>query len=281
MALHSNGVTLAWAIAAGLLLGSFLNVCIARLPQHRSIAWPGSNCPNCQTPIRPVDNIPLLSFLLLRGRCRACQARISWRYPLVEAGLAALFACVAVHFGDQPQALIEAAVLCFFLLGLLLMDWEAFRLPDSFTLPGAALGIGQSLLPDGGLLHAVGLTQAAPVALPHWLPVISSLAGALGGAGLLMLVRWLYWLLRHREGMGLGDVKLAALLGAWLGVAGVALSLMLGVLLGAFTGLLMIARRRHAAGTARLPLGTFLCVGGLLTLFLGPSIFMWYFSFWR
>ncbi len=269
------------AIAAGLLLGSFLNVCIARLPHHRSIAWPGSHCPVCKAPIRPIDNIPLLSFLLLRGRCRACRAHISWRYPLVEAGLAALFVFAAIHFEQQPSALIEAAALCFFLLGLLLMDWETFRLPDSFTLTGTVIGLAQSLLPDRGLIPALRLARAAPMAVPHLPPVISSVAGALGGAGLLLLIRRLYRLLRQREGMGLGDVKLAALLGAWLGVAGAGLSLMLAVLLGAVAGLLLMARGRQPAKNLRLPFGTFLCAGGLLTLFLGEPVFTWYFSFWR
>ncbi len=281
MDLHSVGVILAFAIVAGLLLGSFLNVCIARLPQHRSIAWPGSHCPLCKAAIQPIDNIPLLSFLLLRGRCRACRARISWRYPLVEAGLAVLFAFAAVRFGQQPVALIEAAMLSFFLLGLLFMDWETFRLPDSFTLPGAVLGLAQSLLPGGGLIPSLRLARAAPMALPHWAPIISSLAGALGGAGLLLMIRQLYRLLRRREGMGLGDIKLAALLGAWLGVAGAGLSLMLAVLLGATAGLLLIARGRQSTATLRLPFGTFLCVSGLLTLFLGEPVLTWYFSFWR
>lgn len=280
MDLHSVGVILAFAIAAGLLLGSFLNVCIARLPQHRSIAWPGSHCPVCKAPIQPIDNIPLLSFLLLRGRCRACHTRISWRYPLVEAGLVALFAFAAIRFEQQPLALIEAAALCFLLLGLLVMDWEIFRLPDSFTLPGIVLGVIQTLLPNGGLISTLRLARTAPMALPHWPPVISSLAGALGGAGLLLLIRLIYRLLRQREGMGLGDVKLAALLGAWLGVAGAGLSLMLAILLGAAVGLLLIARGRQPAGTSRLPFGTFLCTGGLLTLFCGEPILTWYFSFW-
>ncbi len=281
MDLHSVGVILIFAIAAGLLLGSFLNVCIARLPQHRSIAWPGSHCPVCKAAIRPIDNVPLLSFLLLRGRCRVCHARISWRYPLVEAGLAALFAFAAMRFEQQPLALIEAAVLCFFLLGLLVMDWETYRLPDSFTLPGTVLGVIQALLPNGGLISTLRLARTAPITPPHWPPVISSLAGALGGAGLLLLIRLLYRLLRQREGMGLGDVKLAALLGAWLGVTGAGLSLMLAVLLGAVAGLLLIARGRQSAGTLRLPFGTFLCVGGLLTLFFGEPILTWYFNFWR
>ncbi len=266
------------ATAAGLLLGSFLNVCIARLPGHRSIAWPGSHCPRCTAPIRPWDNVPLLSFALLRGRCRDCGERISLRYPLVEAGLAGLFLASAARF-HEPRNLVEAAALCFLLLGLLVMDAETLLLPDSFTLPGLALGLLSTIVPGGGLPAVLRLTADAPFPLPHWPGWLAGLLGALGGAGALLLVRWLYWLARRREGMGLGDVKLAAMLGAWIGPAGVALSMVLGVLLAALAGLVLL--RKGLSGRTRLPLGSFLCAAALLTLFTGRSILTWYFSFWR
>ena len=270
--------TAAAATAAGLLLGSFLNVCIARLPRHRSIAWPGSHCPRCAAPIRPWDNVPLLSFALLRGRCRDCRARIAARYPLVEAGLAGLFLGAALRF-PVPWNLAEAAVFCFLLLGLLAMDAETFVLPDSFTLPGLAVGLLSTLLPGGGLPGVLRLTASAPVPLPHWPAWLGGLLGAAAGAGALLLVRRLYWLARRQEGIGLGDVKLAAMLGAWLGVAGVGLSLVLGVLLAALAGLALL--QKGSSAKTRLPFGSFLCAAALITLFAGRPILTWYFIFWR
>ena len=272
------------AVAAGLLLGSFLNVCIARLPRHQSIVWPGSHCPRCAAPIRPWDNLPLVSYALLRGRCRDCHQPIPFRYPLIEAALAVLFLAAAARFADptslaDPWPLAEAALLCFLLLGLLVMDAETSLLPDSFTLPGLALGIVQTFLPGGGLPAALRLTADAPFPLPPWPNWLSGLLGAAGAAGALLLVRWLYWLLRRREGMGLGDVKLAGMLGAWLGVAGVVLSLALGVLLAALVGLVLL--RRGLTGSARLPFGSFLCAAAFITLFAGRAILIWYFSFFR
>ena len=269
----------AFALVAGLLLGSFLNVCIARLPQHRSVIWPGSHCPLCQAPIRPFDNIPLLSFLLLRGRCRHCRGRIAARYPLVEAGLASLFVLAAFHFPATPT-FAAAAVFCFFLLGLLVMDWETMLLPNAFTLPGLALGLSQAALPGGGLIGTLGLANAAPLAVPGWSAWVGSFLGAAGAASMLLLLRFLYFAVRRREGMGLGDGKLAAMLGAWLGVAGVALTLVLAVLLCALAGLLMLTRRRVSSGPLQLPFGSYLCAAGLLVLYYGQQLLRWYFSFW-
>lgn len=268
------------AICAGLLFGSFLNVCIARLPRHLSVVRPGSRCPRCGAPVRPWDNIPLLSYALLRGRCRGCGGRISPRYPLVEAALAALWAGCALRFGLGAAAL-EAALACFLLLGLLVMDAETLLLPNTFTLPGAALGLGQALLPGGGLAAALRLGSGAPVPLPSWKPWVGSLLGAGLGAGLLWLVRGSYKAIRRREGMGLGDVKLEALLGAWLGVGGGLLALLLGVGLGAIVGAGALAVRGKAAAALQLPFGSFLCAAGLLVLFRGREVLTWYFHFFR
>lgn len=265
------------ALVTGLLFGSFLNVCIVRLPRHRSILWPGSHCPRCSATIRAFDNIPLLSFLLLGGRCRACRGRISLRYPLVEAGLAGLFVFAAIRFPALP-ACAAAAFFCFLLLGLLVMDWETMLLPDAFTLPGLGLGLAQATLPGGGLIGALRLASTAPLTVPTWPAWIGSLLGAIGAAGLLLLLRFLYFAVRRREGMGLGDIKLAAMLGAWLGVAGVALTLVLAVLLAALMGVILLTRRQTAP--LRLPFGSFLCAAGLLVLFYGQQLLRWYFSFW-
>ncbi len=271
------------ALVAGLLFGSFLNVCIARLPRHASVAWPGSHCPHCAAPIRPWDNIPLVSFVLLRGRCRSCRRPISWRYPLVEAALAALFVLCARRFSGAALpgfALLESCVLCFLLLGLFAMDLETFRLPDAFTLPGLALGLLQALLPGGGLAAQLRLTEHAPFALPRIPALTGSLAGAAGAAATLLLIRWMYRLLRRREGMGLGDVKLAALLGAWLGIAGAALTLVLAVVLAAVVGVAAMAVLRRPAASLRLPFGCFLSAGAALCIFMGEPLLRWYFGFW-
>jgi leader peptidase (prepilin peptidase)/N-methyltransferase len=265
----------------GLLLGSFLNVCIARLPHHASIVRPGSHCPRCAAPIRPWHNIPLLSYAVLRGRCRHCRERISSRYPAVEAALAALFLLCLVRMPTLVTA-VDAGVFCFLLLGLLCMDAETFRLPDTFTLPGIALGIAQSWLPRGGLVPALDLTRNAPFAFPEWSPLVSSISGAVFAGGLLYGIRALYFAVRRREGMGLGDIKLAAMLGAWMGVAGAGLSLMLGILAAAIWAVSGMQGRRGRKGwQARLPLGAFLSAGGFGTLFEGKNILMWYFHFWR
>lgn len=266
------------AICAGLLFGSFLNVCIARLPRRQSVVRPGSHCPRCGAPIRPWNNVPLLSYGLLRGRCRACGAGISARYPLVEASLAALWAGCALRFGPGLPAL-EASLACFLLLGLLAMDAETLLLPNAFTLPGAALGVCQALLPGGGLAAALHLGAGAPVPLPAPKPWINSLLGALLGAGLLWLVRASYRAIRGREGMGLGDVKLAALLGAWLGVGGSLLALFGGVILGAAAGAAMLAGRGKKAAALQLPFGSFLCAAGLGVVLRGREMLTWYFHF--
>ncbi len=268
------------AVAAGLLLGSFLNVCIVRLPRHQSIVWPGSHCPRCAAPIRPFDNVPVLSYSLLRGRCRDCRGWISPQYPLVEVGLAGLFVLCSGLFRSLPYTL-EACALCFLLLGLLVMDAKTFLLPDAFTLPGAAMGLLQAGLPGGGLAGSLRLADHAPFPVPQWPPFVGSVAGAALGAGFLLLLRAAYKALRKREGMGLGDVKLAALVGAWLGVAGVALTLVLGVFLGALAGAALALSARKDPGSLRLPFGTFLCAAGLLTIFVGRAILTWYFHFWH
>ncbi len=267
------------AAVAGLLLGSFLNVCIARLPQHRSIVWPGSHCPRCGAAIRAFDNIPLISYGLLRGRCRSCGEPISPRYPLVELGLAALFVACAVRF-PAPLVAGEAAALCFLLLGLFWMDAETLLLPDSFTLPGAVLGLVQALLPGGGLPVALHLGETTPLPLSGWPPVVSSFLGAVLGAAFLWFMRASYRLARKREGMGLGDVKLAMLVGAWLGVTGVGLTLVLGILLGAVAGVGVLLFRGGNAGALRMPFGSFLCAAGLLVLLRGREMLAWYFHFW-
>jgi leader peptidase (prepilin peptidase)/N-methyltransferase len=182
----------------GLAFGSFLNVCISRLPRHQSIVYPGSRCPACGKAIRARDNLPLLSWVLLGGRCRNCGWRIPWRYPLVELAAAVLFLLDYLVFGLTLQA-AGMAVLSLLLLGLAIMDAETLLLPNAFTYPGIVLGIVYSGLIGG------------------WRGAALSLVCAVTAVVIILLIRGAYWLVRRQEGMGIGDAKLLAMIAAWLG----------------------------------------------------------------
>jgi leader peptidase (prepilin peptidase)/N-methyltransferase len=234
------------AALTGLVVGSYLNVVVYRLPRGLSTVSPGSACPACGASLRALDNIPVLSFLWLRGRCRDCGARISVRYPLVELATAALFVCCLLAFGWRLQAL-AAAVFCGLILALALIDLEHMLLPDKLTFPGMAAGFALQPWIDGVTL-------------------LDAVVGALVGAGvLILLINAWYWL-REEEGMGLGDVNLMALVGAFLGWKGVTLTLFGGALSGALVGLGLMALRRLNL-TSKLPFGTFLALGALAALF--------------
>ena len=230
----------------GLVVGSYLNVVVHRLPRGISTVRPRSACPSCSAPLRALDNVPLLSYLALRGRCRSCGARISPRYPLVELATAVLFVACLLTFGWRLQA-VAAAVFCALILALALIDLEHLILPDKLTLPG--IGVGLALQP---WIDGVSLLDAV--------------VGALVGAGLLILLINVWYWLREEEGMGLGDVNLLALIGAFLGWQGVLLALFGGALAGALVGLSLLATRKLEL-TSKLPFGTFLAVGALVALF--------------
>ncbi|HEY0794728.1 MAG TPA: prepilin peptidase, partial [Acidisarcina sp.] len=261
--------------------GSFLNVCISRLPAGESVVRPPSRCPQCRHEISAIDNIPLLSWLLLRGRCRACNSRISLRYPAVEVVTAALFLLCFFTFGFSLIG-AGAAVLCFLLVGLAMMDAETMLLPDAFTVPGIVLGIiyagmtGWTREPITAPFHLVDSPRTSAV-------LMSALTGV-AAAAFILLIRWIYWLVRRQEGMGLGDVKLMALIGAWFGPAETFLVFFLAVVCGAIYGLVLIALSRvrrsenRIAAPTKVPFGSFLCVAGLFTLFFGAQPLGWYFS---
>jgi len=301
-----------FCVLFGLAFGSFLNVCIARLPRHESIVRPASHCPACAKPIRAWDNLPLLSWIILHGRCRNCGWPIPWRYPLVELGTAILFLLAYLTFGLTLEA-AGMAVLCFILFGLAVMDAETLLLPDAFTLPGIVLGVIFSGLTGGW--RAAGLSAAC----------------AIGAAALILLIRGAYWMVRRREGMGLGDAKLFALIAAWLGPWQSLLVLFLGVVTAAVFSLLWIwlcnsrqkpSRGRDAqislaekqdlstegeqgrrglqpsqnpaahVGTLapevfnpraiqRLPLGSFLCAAAIYAIFCGEQTLKWYLQFFH
>lgn len=239
------------AVLFGLVVGSFLNVVIHRVPRRESIVWPASHCPHCGEPIRPLDNLPLLSYLLLRGRCRNCKEPISARYPAVEAVTGFLFGAAAYEFGAS-LALLPALVLIPVLIALAAIDLEHRLLPNVIVGPAALVGLALSILADPAGWWTYPLSAVA-------------VAGALLGLALV-----------YPGGMGMGDVKMGGMLGAILGPYA-ALAVFLGALIGAVGGgLLMVAgkvRRRSA-----LPFGLFMAVGGLISLFLGPELWSLYTS---
>jgi leader peptidase (prepilin peptidase)/N-methyltransferase len=313
------------AFVLGLLFGSFLNVCISRLPHHESIVKPESHCPKCGTPIRWYDNIPLLSWILLRRHCRNCKKSIPWRYPLVELAVALWFAklagpielywnvtrpdnaaglvAVGLHwvpfsaFSQEIISTIGVAMLGFLLIGLMVMDWETMILPDAFTLTGIAialflvclqaifLGPGEDevhltkhslhLTSPGGVTDHGNLFLTGPESL-----IFGRFAAVCGAALVLLLVRWVYKAVRHREGMGLGDVKLLAMIAAFLGFWPAILSLFVGTLAAAFYGALLLARGK-AGATSKLAFGSFLCVGGLVAALYGNRLIDMYIALLR
>jgi leader peptidase (prepilin peptidase) / N-methyltransferase len=261
---------------SGLLLGSFLNVCILRLPAGESIVAPRSHCRHCHRPIANRDNIPVLSWLLLGAACRSCGSRISWRYPLIELTTCAFFVICWLRF---PPALAAGwAVLCLLLLGLAVMDAETLLLPDLFTLPGLAAGIVFATLRTG--LEGGNWNDGLILLAAGW-----SLFSAAVAAAALLLIAGVYWLVRRRMGMGMGDVKLAAMLGAWLGLSLTAVTLFLAVITGAVYGLGMILFRdkqnTQPPGQLAVPFGTMLCVAGLYCIFLGQRTLDWYVQFFH
>jgi leader peptidase (prepilin peptidase)/N-methyltransferase len=292
------------AFFLGLLLGSFLNVCISRLPEHLSISRPRSHCPNCLATIRWYDNIPLLSWILLAAKCRHCKAAIPWRYPLVELATGLWFGISAYIFAQGvygPPGVasvnliftaLNIAVLGFLLIGLLVTDWQTHTLPDAFTYPGIAIGFVlvccQAIFLPRGYgdihLHANHVRLSSPGAMvdrgdvfmtgPETL-VLGRLAAICGAALLLWAIRALYQAVRHREGMGVGDIKLLAMIAAFLGFWPAVLSFFIGAILASLHSVVLLLRRRANALT-RLPFGTFLSLGALFTALVGEAVLTWY-----
>ncbi len=259
------------AFLFGLLAGSFLNVCIYRWPRDLSVVRPRSACPSCKTTISWYDNIPVLSFILLGGRCRRCRARISFRYPVVELVTGASFAYFIAALGPGLQAL---KMCCFAgaLIGLIFSDVEERILPDELTLGGAALGFVFAFFTpaqDTGvttLLSMFGVNLSSRAG-----SVAESAAGMLIPAGFLFLGGWLYEKVRHREGLGFGDVKLVAMIGAFLGLRGALFTVFIGSVAGSVLGYGYIKLTGKDPSTYELPFGTFLGAAALLLALAGPA----------
>lgn len=243
----------------GLLVGSFLNVLVHRLPRDESVVSPASHCPACGAPIRPFDNIPVLSWVLLGGRCRTCRAPIPARYPALEIANAVLWVLVACRARQWPE-FVEGIFLVSSCLALAAIDAEFQILPDKITLTGLAAGFALSFFSS----------TATP---------LSSLAGALLGGGGLFLVAFLYERIAGHEGMGLGDVKMLSMVGAFLGPSGVLVTVLLASLSGSIVGLALLATGRGDR-KMRLPFGVFLAIGAVTTFFFGSFLLERYRSLW-
>ncbi len=251
---------LIYMFVVGLCIGSFLNVCIYRLPLQLSIVRPGSRCPRCKTPIAFYDNIPLISFLLLRGKCRNCKAPIGFRYPSVELLTGLLTVCVFAVFGPTAEGFVYFLFVTV-LIAVTFIDIDHRIIPDRISLPG------------------IPLFFLAAFFLPR-LTIIDSLLGILAGGGSLYLVAAGYHLLTGKEGMGGGDIKLLAMIGAVVGWTGVLFTIFAGSLLGCIVGLLLMAKNRKGMKLA-VPFGPFLSIGAVIFLFFGNSIIYWYLNILR
>lgn len=241
----------------GLLLGSFANVVIHRLPQEKSVVFPGSHCPQCRNPIRWFDNVPVLSWLFLRGKCRQCHHAISWRYPMVELLTGVLF-LLSYHYAGLSWTLVEYLLFTFGLVVCTFIDFDHMILPDEFTLSGIVIGlVGAALNPDREFMDA--------------------LLGVLFGGGFLWGLAWVYFILTKKEGMGGGDIKLLAWIGAIIGWKAIPFVIMSSAIVGSVVGLLAATRSKEGLATA-IPFGPWLALGAVLYLFGGQTIADWYFS---
>jgi leader peptidase (prepilin peptidase)/N-methyltransferase len=249
---------LTFAALFGAVIGSFLNVCIHRLPRDTSIVWPASACPACGRGLSWFENVPIVSYAFLRGRCRTCRAPISPRYPIVEALTAAMFALAWWYYAPGPLLASRLLFGCA-LIVLFAIDLEHHLLPNVITIPGIAIGFLLSLINP-----------------PGWK---ASLLGIVLGGGVLFLIAEGYYRLRHEEGLGMGDVKMLAMIGAFLGWPLMLLSLMIASVAGSLIGAAMILTGRGTMKYA-LPFGTFLAIGAAVSAAVGQPILEWYFRLW-
>lgn len=241
----------------GLCIGSFLNVCIYRIPKSESIMHPPSKCPGCGQMIKFYDNIPIISYLILKGKCRNCGSSISSRYPIVEL-LTGLFALAVVFkFGLTPSALIYFAfIACLLVITFIDIDYQI--IPNIISLPG------------------IGVFFVASFAVSE-VTIIDSILGIIAGGGILFLVAWIFNIVTGREGMGQGDMKLMAMIGALVGWKGVLVTIFLSSLIGSLVGLMVMIIQKSDMKMA-IPFGPFLAIGSICHVFFGPEMILWYFS---
>lgn len=254
----SDAAFIALAGVFGAAIGSFLNVCIYRLPIGKSVVWPASSCESCGRELSWFENLPIVSWLALGAKCRACRAPLSPRHPLIEALTALMFALCAWHYG--PTWLLASRLLlgCI-LIVLFAIDLEHHLLPNVVTLPGIVIGLGFSF-----------------VTTPGWQ---SALIGVVVGGAVPWLIAEAYYRIRHEDGLGMGDVKMLAMIGAFVGWQLTILTLMLASFAGSIIGVLLIVTRRGGMKHA-LPFGTFLALGAALAATVGPGLLDWYLGFW-
>ena len=267
-----------WVIAGlfGLLIGSFLNVCIYRWPRDLSVVRPRSACIECEAPIAWYDNVPVLSYVILRGHCRQCGAGIHWRYPLVELLTAISFA----YFVHQSGLTVEAAKYCVFasiLIALVFCDLDMLILPDELTIGGFLIGLVFTLftpMPDSTFRLIVSLfgVELGPRAGM----LGEALFGAIVPAGSIWFGGWLFEKLRHKEGLGFGDVKMLAMVGAFLGIRGALLTIVLGAVAGSIVGVVFIKATGKDPANYPLPFGSFLGAAALVAAIEGQSMMAWY-----
>lgn len=248
------------ATIVGAVLGSFLNVCIYRVPLGRSIVFPASACESCKRKLSWYENLPIVSWVALGAKCRTCKAPLSVVHPMVEALTAIMFGAAAWYYGPSLLLLSRLVFGCM-LIVLFAIDFEHHLLPNVITLPGTAVGIAFS-----ALTGEPGLT--------------ASLIGAVVGGGSLWLIAEAYYRIRHEDGLGMGDVKMLAMIGAFLGWQLTIMTLVMGSLAGSIVGLIIIAARKGDMKYA-LPFGTFLAMGAALAATVGPGLLTWYLQFWE
>ena len=245
------------AFIFGICIGSFLNVCICRLPEGKSIVHPPSSCPGCGKSIRFYDNIPLLSWLLLRGRCRYCQNPIAFRYVLVELLGGLMAVCVYFKFGPSIEGIVYYVFIAA-LLTITFIDIDHQIIPDVISLPGIPLGFAASFF------------------MPS-ITWMDSLVGLVAGGGTLYAVAWGYALITGKEGMGGGDIKLLAMIGAFIGWKGVLVTIFMGSAIGTLAGLAaMLAEKKDMK--MRIPFGPFLAIGAVISIFFGNELIVWYWN---
>ena len=267
---------LAIVFVFGLVIGSFLNVCIARLPHGESIVSPPSRCPRCQSSIHYYDNIPVISFIILRGKCRQCGLPISWQYPLVELANALLYVWTVSEFWIGGETFIILA-LGSALIVITVIDYHHMIIPDVITIPGMLIGLAVApfFMTALGEPLPLPLRQLLPQTGPYATALLNSCIGLIAGGGPLFAIGWIWEKLRHEEAMGGGDVKLMGMVGSIIGWKGALLTIFLGAIVGSIVGLTLRIIKLNKRGQL-IPFGPFLAVGAVASAFYGNNIIVWY-----